>query len=269
MMDSAKYILRSKDRISGNTNDFTVNFPTFISQQTNECYVKILSANFTPVPIDKPPGSGYSFDAKSYLDVCFKGINYKQLTDICRGQAEKLSQDDTAFIVPIVTGGGSATLNNNANEWLKIANPGGLSTFGVRIFNDSGLLLQSRSTTTYGTLATKAFTGADAVYSSGQTLTITLGVATTTLFRGDIVTLTKTTGGALIYSGSVVVISVVGTVVVLGLNAGYTLTEKVDSTSYTMTWLPNAGSPAILPSIGDCEIEMLVSTKEPTFGRLI
>lgn len=199
-----RYIINSKDRlnpwvgnpvdpvvgpaVSGTPANFQVLLKNPIDIQSGELWVKLSNISISAMPYgtNKAPISSaarHGFDTKSYIDLCVDFTGYPLTMDTEQGQAEKSSSDRSLAHIPIDRFSGE-TLTRLLSDypWVRIRNPGNLSTFGVKLFSDLGLylsgkILSSAATTDVSDQATTVAVGGASGPVQQLTLTFASGPA--------------------------------------------------------------------------------------------
>jgi hypothetical protein len=254
--------------VFGTPVNFQVLLKNPIEAQSGELWAKLsnFSMSATPYGTNKAPTATairHGFDTKSYVDLCVDFGGYPLTMDTEQGQAEKSPGDRSLAHIPVsrIENENVARLWNDY-PWVKIRNPGNLSTIGVKVFSDLGLYLagkplSSLATTDVADNATTVSVGGAAGPIQQLTLTFASGLS---VFRGNEVYVGPTTPTLQITNfiyGPISVLSTAGATVTIGF------------TSQSVPVLP-AGTLVSFRTgskqspIDDFSVELLVTSSDPS-----
>lgn len=286
-----RYIVNSKDRMNpvpghaatpvaaapplGSPNNFQVQFRQPINIRADELWVKLSNfvASATPQGITKSPaptGIKHGFDTKAYIDLCidFGGAPLTQDTE--QGIAEKNSSDRSFAHIPT-----ARMENENCTrlyydyDWVKVRNPGGLNTLGVKLFADTGLYLAAKnftntSSTVQTAVAITQVNGQSLPYTSSNPVTqLVLNFATApgVIARGNEVCRQANQSASDLMAfifGQATVLSTSGSTVTIGFQS-----QVMPTIPSGATFTYNGGSGVSQEPMDEWSMELLVTTNNP------
>lgn len=183
-----RYLVRSKDRVTGSPADFTVVFRNPIPNDNPSMWVKVQSIAIPSFPYGSPKATAVvkALDTRAFIDVC-SDLVVSNNSDTELGQGLKASGEPTLLTVPYSRQPSDGVARVFVGSpWLKARNPGNLGIVSFKLFSDLGLPLACRSATG-GDTASGTSLGAT-IPASGvpiQTAAITLGTAVAGLAVGQ------------------------------------------------------------------------------------
>lgn len=254
-MNEYRYIIRSRDRVSGTQNNCLIGFKNPVHTTISKCFAKVVRVSLSNIPIGGAVvGASHALDVRGYAEICSDLVSGGMM-DTEKGCALKPSGLRNLVSVPYsrLPAGTEGTARLMTDQpWFPINNLGNFGAVNFSLWSDTGIPLQTRNTGTasqpLGT-ASSAGSGTTAV----QTLVLTLSSSTTgPSFVGDVIT-----GLGAYIRGEIVVAAAAGTgstTLTIGFPAQ--IVPVIPSTSFTIQ------SSTVAPeTLNEWEIELLLRTE--------